>query len=449
MKKLIVFLALSLFLITSSYADTVSSFVKSSWETNSGTIWNSCEDATGWTASGATASVSANTAGTNVKEKLGSINLVVTAFNTTATFTKDLGAQDLSSAKNITFWGRFTGVDRITSVTIEISSLADFSKKFSYTMTNSAYIYEALRARWQRYLIALPEFTNTGADTWTTVRYIRITFNGQATYGMSMSLDGLAYGYSLNKAKIIYTFDDVTDNVYTRAYPVMEANNQKGVVYVVSDWVGTGVGDAAYMSLAHLKTLYANGWDVGNHSKTHSHYDAVSDAACLADIKGGYDYLIANGFNRSAKYFAFPYGEYEYADIATAPNAITYCATYSVLCRSTHLFPTIQPAIIMNEQDTYASNNLLIPVYYVFSTTSAATVNSYIDSIIAAGGMGILLFHKIIADTDTADTVYKYKIGDFTTISNYIKTKQDAGTLDVVTMDDYYNSFIHADGSGL
>lgn len=446
MKKLILFLIMSLYLITTSYSDTVSSFVKSSWETNSGTIWDSCEDATGWTASGATTSVTANTAGTNVKEKLGSVNFNVTAFDTSATFTKDLGAQDLSSVNNIIFWGRFTGVNFINGLTIEISSLSDFSKKFSYTMTNDTYIYEQLRVRWQRFLIGKTQFTNTGSDSWSTVRYIRFSLLVDATKGATFSLDGLGYGYSLDKAKIMYTFDDVTDNVYTRAYPVMEANNQKGVVYIVADWVGTGTGEASYMSLTHLKDLYENGWDVGNHSKSHLHYEAVDDAACLADIQGGYDYLIANGFNRSAKYFAFPYGEYEYADTATAPNAVTYCETYSVLCRSTHEFPLIQPAIVMNEKDTYVSNNLLLPVYYVFDDTAPATVNSYIDSLISSKGLGILLFHKIISDSVSPATEYEYQIGDFTTISNYIKTKQDAGTLDVVTMDDYYNSYLHKNG---
>ncbi len=448
MKKLLVILFILFFVTSNSYADKVSSFVKSSWETNSGTIWDSFEDATGWTLNGATTYATANVessgSGTNTKEKNGSVTLGMTAFNTTATFTKDLGARDLSSANNIVFFGRFAGVVNINSMTIELSSLADFSKKFSYTMTNRTYIYEALRVRWQRFLIGTGQFTNTGADTWATVRYIRVSLDVDAGTGASVALDGLAYGYSLNKAKVIFTFDDVTANVFTRAYPVMKGNNQKGVVYVVSDWVGTGTGEDSYMSLSQLGTIYEDGWDVGNHSKTHSHFEPGSDGANLTDISGGYNYLIANRFYKSAKYFAYPYGEYEYADVGTSPNAVTYCATYSFLCRSTHLFPTIQPAIVMNENDLSASNAHLLPVYYVFSTTSAATVNSYIDSIIAANGMAILLFHRIIADEQAQDTVYKYKIGDFTTISNYIKTKVDANTLDVVTMSDYYNSFIHA-----
>lgn len=446
MKKLILFLAMSLFITTSSYADTVSAFVKSSWETNSGTIWESFEDDTGWSISGTNTSITENTAGTNVKEKLGSLTFGTTSYSTPVIATKDLGLRDLSAQNNIVFYLRPVGYDKLGTITIEFSSLADYSKRFSYVIDNDYKIESKLRTRFQKMLIPLTAFTNTGADSWTTVRYIRITFVGTATYATSLTFDGLAYGYSLDKGKVIFTFDDVTDNVFTRAYPVMAANNQKGVVYMVTDWIGTGTGDNAYMSLDHLKTLYKDGWDVGNHSKAHTHFNAGSDANNLIDISGGYNFLIANGFNRSAKYFAYPYGEYEYADLATAPNAVTYCATYSVFCRTTHEYPEISPAIIMNEKDTYGSSQYLLPIYYVFSTTSAATVNAHIDDVVATKGITILLFHKIIADTDTADTVYKYKIGDFTTISNYIKTKQDAGTLDVVTMDDYYNSYLHKNG---
>ena len=445
MIKANIFFILILLIVQNSFADTVSSFVTSSWEESPGTLWDGCESTTGWTASGSTASVSANTAGTNVKQGLGSVNFVVTSFNTTATFTKDLGAVDLSAANNIIFWARFTGVDNITSIKVQISSLSDFSKNFSYTMTNGSYVYEKLRVRWQRFLIGTSQFTNNGADSWTTARYFRITFTLANSTGITMSLDGLGYGYSLNKAKVIITFDDGYHNLYTRAYPVMVSNGQKAVYYINPSFVNTGSGEDERMTTSELLEIFNSGNDVSNHSWSHINADTLSLSAHLTEVSDAHDWLNANGFGKTSKFFSWPHGAYNYNSVASLPNTFTQnVQPLSFLSRSTHIFPVVQPAAIMNEQDTYANNSSLLPIYYVLSTTTTTDVQNVIDAAISAKGMVILLFHRIIADDEAQDTLYKYKISDFTTISNYIKTKVDANTLDVVTMSDYYKSFVHS-----
>jgi len=55
------------------------------------------------------------------------------------------------------------------------------------------------------------------------------------------------------------------------------------------------------------------------------------------------------------------------------------------------------------------------------------------------GGLYIVVFHAIV---DTAPTTYQTLTADFQAISDYLKTKQDAGLLEVITFSDYYYALI-------
>lgn len=67
-----------------------------------------------------------------------------------------------------------------------------------------------------------------------------------------------------------------------------------------------------------------------------------------------------------------------------------------------------------------------------------ATVLAKIDATISRNGFLTLFFHRIV-DSD-ADEANDYLTADFQTISDYLKTKQDAGLLEVITYSDYYNA---------
>ncbi|MBU2634864.1 hypothetical protein KJ841_00110 [Patescibacteria group bacterium] len=79
-----------------------------------------------------------------------------------------------------------------------------------------------------------------------------------------------------------------------------------------------------------------------------------------------------------------------------------------------------------------------LPSCDVTNVTATATVQTQIDKAISGGQLLVLLFHKIV-DAD-ADLETKYLTDDFETISNYLKTKQDAGDLEVITFSDYYDA---------
>jgi len=116
---------------------------------------------------------------------------------------------------------------------------------------------------------------------------------------------------------VLFTFDDVAENIYQNAFPILAAAGLKGTVYVISSYVG----NEGYVSLAQAQALYAAGWDVGNHTSGHQHLATFTEAEQETRIANCSAYLVANGMPRAAYHLAYPFGEYN-ADTLTAMAAV-------------------------------------------------------------------------------------------------------------------------------
>ena len=138
---------------------------------------------------------------------------------------------------------------------------------------------------------------------------------------------------------VLFTFDDVADDVYQNALPILEAAGFTATVYQVSGLVGT----SNYATLPHLKALYAAGWDVGNHTATHAHLDELAEGAQETELETCSAYLEANGMPRAARHVAYPYGGYN-ADTLTA-----MAATGQLTGRRTYVLPDGNPYASLHE----------------------------------------------------------------------------------------------------
>lgn len=215
--------------------------------------------------------------------------------------------------------------------------------------------------------------------------------------------------------KVIITFDDGKDNVYSLAYPILQANHQKAVFFVSSSKVDT----AGYCSLAQLQILNSAGWDIANHSKTHVNLTAISEAQMHTEIDDCQNYLENNGFN-SYKFLAYPYGNYN-DSIVNYLTAQGYNAARTIIGGYNPL-----------------TLNLLMLSIMPKNTTTTVDVQGYIDYAIANRRLLVLTFHELVA---AAPTEYQWLDSDFQIISDYIKTKVNAGDLRCVTMSEYYNNY--------
>lgn len=404
----------------------------SSYETSSGTLIEGFEDSTQWTVSGIGGSVinNSNYDWATVRESQKSVSLIASQAGTIQ-IVKDLGsANNFTSAPNFLIWINPIDILNLTDVNVYFSSVADFSKNLKYNMHQNNYKYNAMWPRWNRVLMPKNLFVNTGSEDWSSIRYIKIE---QVSTGSStVNIDGLYHSYTLNKPKLILTFDDGLSGVINYAYPKMHANGQRGVAFINL----SNIGGAGGMTQADLTTLYADGWDVSNHNGPGA--DAYTLGQISTYIDTGYSTLSDWGFSRSAKFYAYPSGQWQYPSY----GMIQKLQESHVISRAVNQINVDQALPVFNENDPYGDGRMYLGSgdFVNGFSTSAATICGWIDQNITAGGLYILTFHDIHAPP--IFSAFWYDNTKFNDVSDCIKTKTDAGTLELITFSDLYNSYL-------
>jgi peptidoglycan/xylan/chitin deacetylase (PgdA/CDA1 family) len=328
--------------------------------------------------------------------------------------TKTISA-NLSNVKNFIFWvylqkdATFTG-----SLVIYLTSTTNFSKYFVAVLP-----YAAMNKGWNRLVIDKAKFT-TANDDWTnTMVRLRVKVWPSAGETFYVCWDDLRTDY-IARPKVIITFDDGIQSFYDKAYPIMAANGQKGVSFVITD----DIWKIGFLTLPEINELYALGWDISNHTKNHQHLTALSEEDMHTEIDVADTALSAY---TSRKFFAYPYGDYN-------STIIDYLKSKRYAFARTTIRGDYQPHFNLSEDLQYQMKGSVVANY-----TTVAQVQDWIDAVINQKGLLVLAFHRIV--DSGADISEKYLTADFQTISDYLKTKSDAGLLDVETFTDYYNGY--------
>lgn len=321
---------------------------------------------------------------------------------------------DFSSEDIFTFWCYIEDIDKKEGLALFIASQEDWSKHF-YTG-----ISFALLNGWNYVVFNKSQFVSVGGETWDNVM-TNIKFRYAPTEGKSTSIniDDFRFGM-VSQPKVIMTFDDNYVSQINNAYPIMAINNQRGVLFSYTN----AIGHPPYMTLADLQTLKVAGWDISNH--TASHKNLTIDEGWESDIDAGYDWLVVNGFEDTAKFFAYPYGMWNDSVVAKVKQR-------HILARGN--------SSIYHHFDILDFNDLQYKLahFNAGSPNTVETILARINETIQKNGLLILMFHDIV---DVNPEYYNCLIADFQIISNYLRTKQDAGELDVITFSDYYNALM-------
>ena len=107
--------------------------------------------------------------------------------------------------------------------------------------------------------------------------------------------------------KVMIQFDDAHDTDYTRGLPVLEEYG-----YEAATFINPGrVGNRGRLDLEQVESLHDAGWIVANHSHTHPHLSELSDKEQESEIVDGTEWLLDHGFDEGARYFAYPFGDYD------------------------------------------------------------------------------------------------------------------------------------------
>ena len=124
------------------------------------------------------------------------------------------------------------------------------------------------------------------------------------------------------------TFDDGYLNNLIHALPVLQRHGFSSTCYAVSSLLGQtnrwdaaqGIAQTPLMDVAQLRQWIAGGQDVGAHTRSHAHLNAL-DAATAADEIAGSKATLEHLLHSPVQHFCYPYGEFRAEHVAMARQA--------------------------------------------------------------------------------------------------------------------------------
>jgi peptidoglycan/xylan/chitin deacetylase (PgdA/CDA1 family) len=234
-------------------------------------------------------------------------------------------------------------------------------------------------------------------------------------------------------AKVSFTFDDGYASALTNAAPTLAKYNIPATSYIITGCVGmttvpntchanTGSPYMTWDQITQLQATYH--WEIGSHTVNHyclasrggdCQATRLTAAQVTQELSQSKSDLAAHGFN--ATDIATPYGDYTNATLAQIAKYYSAHRGFADTGYNTHPYSDY----IERDQQVQAG-------------VSVATVKSYIDQAIANKTWLVLTMHDIkpIASTDPND--YEYNTADLDQIAAYVKSKQTAGLLQPITM---------------
>jgi len=233
-------------------------------------------------------------------------------------------------------------------------------------------------------------------------------------------------------AKVSFTFDDGLASAATQAAPTLQKYGLSGTDYVATGCVGMtkipntchANTNASYMSwvqVAALQNTY--GWEIGSQTVSHP-YLATSDATdgqpnvltpaqVTTELTQSKADLAAHGIN--ATDFATPYGDYN--------NAVM--AQIAKLYASQRGFADVGP-------NSWPYSDYLMRVMQVQGGVTVAQVMTAIDQAVASKQWLVLVMHDIKVKPSNKPADYEFGTAQLDQIARYVKTKQTAGSLQSV-----------------
>lgn len=349
------------------------------------------------------------------KEGSQGVKLTSTAPSVTTVMDKPTENIDLSHATTLTMW-----------IYVEdINCLANSSMR----------IYLANDPSWARYFVGYPNLdfklvtgmnkirltmadmdkSDTPAATWDDpIRQIRLRFTSTDAGSASLTFCGL-YADQENIPKVMIVADDVHPTVYSEMFTYMNPKGLPLTFYVY----GSGVGSTGNITLAQLQEMYAAGCDIASHCWTHTDLTSVDIATAKSLIAQNRDWLISNGFTRSANHLAYPFGGYNPAILAELPGLGVSTARIANGSMMPYMFPPVD-------------NLYLLPIGYPTSYVTLAEIKAIIDAVILRKGNMILLFHIIRTPIEEE---WDWTVEDFRALVDYLEERH----IDCITISEWFN----------
>ncbi|WP_331232918.1 polysaccharide deacetylase family protein [Natronorarus salvus] len=196
-------------------------------------------------------------------------------------------------------------------------------------------------------------------------------------------------------------WDDGYLSQYTEGFPIQREYGIPATTFVVPTYIGR---DDERLTLDQLHELQDEGWDVSSHLYHHDNLTELPPEEQETQIRDAKEWLVDNGFEEGAEYFAYPYGEHDQS-------------SYD-LVEEYHTF-----GLIGSEPGYGRPRNL--PALGRTSERTIEDASAYVDTLVEWGGYGGLFWHRIPDETP---------IAEFDEIMATIAERRDDGDIAVVTL---------------
>ena len=131
----------------------------------------------------------------------------------------------------------------------------------------------------------------------------------------TITFSDLKNNRSLPERPVMITFDDGYESVYSNAFPIMQAYNVKGTVFVLSGYVGKyneWEGFRIQQGIRHLNAdqirhLAVEGWEIGSHGPNHDYLPTLSDNRLISQLSESRGQLSAIASTDIIS-FCYPFG---------------------------------------------------------------------------------------------------------------------------------------------
>lgn len=323
---------------------------------------------------------------------------------------------DLSAATTVGVWvyigNRFEIADNIRVVAwMGTNPLTSYYK----TLATSSHCFGG----WLFFGGDKAQFTAVGTPNWSAIASLRVwVFTGNASADDFIYIDSIVSNIQ-TRPKVLISFDDGSDTVYSTTRAIANTNNIKFTCYVNS---GT-IGDATKMTESNLVDLKADGHEIANHSSAHDSYDTIGLQQAFANFETGKAWLKPRGY--AWEHTAYVGGAHD-KDLVTLLENAGYKTGRNATNNIYHDPLPVPSADFFNMKPTVLG----------VGTTTLTQAKTAIDQAILT--KSTCIFYGHIIKTGAAGGT-EWETSDWTALCEYIALKKSQGLIDDMTISKWYD----------